>query len=630
MNELTQLNTGLKCNLKSNLKSNLKCGLKSKSSLNSNTSFGLSPLQIGEQIELYTIIKNNRICVTKRSRIGVDGFVCPRFMREISLLKKLMKPPKKLLNHPGRNNIVQILDVYELDGYLHFDMECADGTLEELSMNFDLGIVREQILFDSSNALQYVHEMGFNHLDISLSNIAYVKTRCDDDNNMYQSSRHQSSTHQSSTHQSNTHQSNTHQSSTHQSNTHQSSTHQSDTQRSITELKMMSTDNMFKFILIDFGNACQKTRQFTLDVSTIYSIPLECIESFDILKKINHLIHNYDYMKMHEGNDTKHDRKNEMNELMRKLKTLMIHRKSDIWSLGALSYYLHNYKMYADGETIEEHKNNIHMRDDEFKNRNESDRNEFDRNKSDKNTHTTNDKYSIIAKTNAMLISDNTQRPITYFTENIYDVDTNDDVSVDLDQKTELKISKSIVGNLRSNMKMVGPEVRSESRSDVRSETRSETSPESRSEIISEIRPEIIHRGILKVQSRVIKELITDVSVVNGKRFIFEMTEVIDDVVDHSCRIENKIIEKVVTNIRSTMTTKIKCCMINFIQIVRVTIVWLVSHLYSNHVWTFRDISNYLSHKKSIETLSTAKMNVIKIIKNIAINILESVDWNLE
>ena len=51
----------------------------------------LSSLQTNEKVELYRINKNNRECVTKCSKIGSDGYVCPRFLREISILKRISR-----------------------------------------------------------------------------------------------------------------------------------------------------------------------------------------------------------------------------------------------------------------------------------------------------------------------------------------------------------------------------------------------------------------------------------------------------------------------------------------------------------------------------------------------------------
>src|SRR5579872_2306677 len=82
---------------------------------NKKESFYLTTLQIGEKIELFLIFRNGKMCITKRSKIGNDGFVCPRFLREINILKNLTNPPKYLENHPGRNNIIKLLDVYVED-----------------------------------------------------------------------------------------------------------------------------------------------------------------------------------------------------------------------------------------------------------------------------------------------------------------------------------------------------------------------------------------------------------------------------------------------------------------------------------------------------------------------------------
>lgn len=130
--------------------------------------------QINNDIEVYRILKNGKIVVTKRCKIGINGYVNPIFLREINILKCLSNPPEHLANHEGRHNIIKLLDVYEKDDYLHFDMENAIGNLMDLGKLIDLSLVKDKILMDISDGLQYVHEFGLNHLDLGFKNIVFI------------------------------------------------------------------------------------------------------------------------------------------------------------------------------------------------------------------------------------------------------------------------------------------------------------------------------------------------------------------------------------------------------------------------------------------------------------------------
>lgn len=186
--------------------------------------FYMKTLQIGECTELYVILKNGKFCVTKRVKIYSTGYVLPRFLREISVLKKLNNPPEHLKNHPGRNHIIKILDIYidhdNGDDFLHFDMEYADGSLIEL-VN-DTNYHSDKILSDISKGLEYIHLMGYNHCDICFNNIVYFK----------------------------------------------------------------QPDQTLIFVIIDFGNSVHKDRPFTIDTSTDYTMANELIDFDAMIKNI--------------------------------------------------------------------------------------------------------------------------------------------------------------------------------------------------------------------------------------------------------------------------------------------------------------------------------------------------------
>ncbi len=183
--------------------------------------FYMKTLQIGECTELYVIFKNGDICVTKRAKIGLSksGYVLPRFLREISVLRNLNNPPEHLKNHPGRDHVIKLLDVYinNDDGnieYFHFDMEYADGTLIELISESKYYYSKNHILTDISKGLEYIHLMGYNHCDISFNNIVYF----------------------------------------------------------------VQPDKTLRFVIIDFGNSVHKDKPFTIDMSTEYTMANELIE----------------------------------------------------------------------------------------------------------------------------------------------------------------------------------------------------------------------------------------------------------------------------------------------------------------------------------------------------------------
>jgi serine/threonine protein kinase len=278
----------------------------------------LEPLQIGELTDVFKIFKNGRICVTKRSKINNNGFVNPRFLREINVLKRLLDPPDHLTTHPGRLHVIKLLDVYIHSDYLHYDMELIDGTINDLNNKIDLYMVKEQILIEISNALQYIHEIGFNHCDLSNNNIGYCKL---------------------------------------------SNTENLDTK-------------VFKFILIDFGNSMHYNRPLTLEIGTINTLPLEIIQAIHILSHIYNQSDNID-------------------KYMNIFRKLIIHKKSDIWSLGAISYYLHSFTTYTSSQTIESQYTTLKTFKPDF--------NKFKGHK------------EILSKTSIILQTDHMIRPVTYF-----------------------------------------------------------------------------------------------------------------------------------------------------------------------------------------------------------------------
>jgi serine/threonine protein kinase len=472
-----------------------------KAQSNLNTPIYLNSLQIGERVELYTIIRGKKVCVTKRSKIEVGGFVCPRFLREISILKALMNPPLRLVNHPGRKNIIQLLGVYTEGNYLCFDMERADGTIDDLVKTFDLTIVREQILIDVSNALQYIHEMGFNHNDLSIANIAYID--CED---------------------------------------------------SIVDSVESSTYNMMKFVLLDFGNTYHKSRPLTIAASTLYTIPLENVKAIKIVKKIDH------YVRLYKGKNTTPA---EINALMENLRTLVIHKKSDIWSLGVLSFYLYNFKFYDVSTTIDEHEHNLMEKELE-------NTEDIDDNKSALKGH-----KNFLSKTQIMLIGDNKIRPIVYFSKHV--------------DKKDKKIKRE---------------------SEIKLEVR--------------LKKKDIYFDLRK---RIVECIFNDMTKISGRKFMSESTDLktFNDIAEHSKYIEEKIINNVVMCLRSLSQIRKRCYMVNLICVIRVVIIWLVTHLYTNDVWSFKNIVTYLSNH-----YIKPATNVSYIIKCVAFKILEAVDWNLE
>lgn len=478
----------------------------------------LSTLQIGEKVELYRIFRNDRVCVTKRSKIGDNGFVCPRFLREINNINRLSNPPQYLEYHPGRHNIIKLLDVYVEDGYLHYDMEPADGTLCELKLKINPYMFKEQILIDISNGLQYMHEMGFNHFDLSHSNIAYFDLTVNATNQL-------------------------------------------------TELN----SKMFRFVLMDFGNVVHRDRPMTLEVSTYYTMPVEMINAVKILNDLENVLKTYsrfiqprtDFLpKLSDDVSTYIDNKIKM------LRKCIIHRKSDIWSLGSLSYYLHSFDYYADGDTLEQQRDMI-------------------------TTKTKEDidglvgHQEIISKTRVMLISDHTVRPVIYFSRIHKSTDPREQKNISVADKDPIE------------------------------------HPHHRSSSMCNID--------FPLYKSVIDEIINNVAIKNKKIF---MINVLDDssknhITTQCYDLESNIMRIVIQKIRKNISIgTIKSSVINAVCVARIILLWLVSHLHVNLVWSMGEVSLYLT---KIYTVANINSNEIKnLITNIATIILETVGWNLE
>ncbi len=235
----------------------------------------INTLQIGETVELFKILRKNRICITKKARIGVEGYLCPRFLREISILKKISNPPSNLVDHPGRKHIIKLLDVYVEKEYVHFDMEYADGSLNDLKKADCLYELKEKILSETSLGLQYIHDLGYDHCDLSFANIVYFG----------------------------------------------------------------NINKVTRFAIIDFGNSIRPDRSLTAELSTPYTMSPELIKGTNILNKIKQMIYFGE-----RG----------IENCIKDIKKYMIHRKSDIWSLGAISYLLHTNNFYRTSIEIRE------------------------------------------------------------------------------------------------------------------------------------------------------------------------------------------------------------------------------------------------------------------------------------
>lgn len=201
----------------------------------------LNALCIGENVETYLIYRDSTLRIAKRSKINSNGLVCPRFLREINILKKLNNPPENLINHIGRQHIIKLLDVYTSNNYLYFELEYADGCLSDyLRNNKKVNMIYDKILIDISNGLQYIHALNIVHRDLNFNNIVYF-------------------------------------------------------------LNNENTSIIDKYVIIDFGNAICNDHIYTTELSTYYIIPDESIYFFNELSKIQYYIDtikNYDELKL--------------------------------------------------------------------------------------------------------------------------------------------------------------------------------------------------------------------------------------------------------------------------------------------------------------------------------------------
>jgi serine/threonine protein kinase len=485
----------------------------SQEELSDNKIFYVEQIQIGTDIELYYIIHKGILCVTKRTKIGDNGFVCPHFLREINILKKLSNPPDNLRDHPGRNNIIKLLNVYTLLGYLHFDIECANGTLCYLKNNFNITQMKENILIDISNAIHYIHALDFNHYDISMLNIMYI---IDNDTN--------------------------------------------DTER-------------YRFVLIDFGNSIHKTRPLTAREPTYYISSIEMIDVVTLVTKIQNLIW------INQNNDIVNIHNLIKNEIMN-VNSFFFHQKSDIWSLGAISYYLNCYEYYADGVNLEQQRMLI------------LDRDKFS-SKLPINNYCEEDK-EILSKTLNMLIAKPNDRPIVYFNQ----IENN--TIIDTSQIQPSTYSPDI---FHDKMNCIGNYINTE--------------------------------FDLEQYKIIITDLITSVSITTNRLFLLDF---LDDVtiksVIHMCyKIELKCSEIITNNIIEHINlffnnTNHTLCIKSVWELIRLVILWLVSHMFVNNVWSIFDITKYLQQKQYINIDQID--NNINFITFLCTTICGTIDWCFE
>lgn len=502
----------------------------------------LTTLQIGEKVDLYKIFRNGRVCVTKRSKIGDDGFVCPRFLREICVMKLLSNPPKALESHPGRNNVVRMLDIYSENGYLHYDMEIADGNLIDLKLKLNPFMIKEQILIDVSNGLQYLHELGFNHCDLSHSNIAYFDNTLTDAHTLMNSDWDAKSS------------------------------------------------RMFRFAIIDFGNSVHKNRPMTVEVSTCYTMSLEMIDAVMDLDKIDKILKTYPHTVAEPAqfNSTvpyiPPDITTFVETQTQKLRDTMVHKKSDIWSIGALSYYLHSFNHYVDADTIAQQRDMILKR-------------------SSDNLENLQGHQEFVSKTRMMLISDHKIRPVVYFSHHRKLLTQNSQF---------LGLSDT---NCYSSKQSHDPSIKNQ---DQILHDHNHCYKEKQSYKYS------LYRVI-------IQNIIDTMAVKNKKIFLLNIVDrrTMNDLTVHCFDIENKIIQNVICQIKKDIRDRlIKISIVNGVRAVRMIILWLISHLYINTVWSICDIVNYM---EETYIMPNTNENVLKkIVVRISMMILEALSWNLE
>lgn len=464
--------------------------------MQNKTVYYIGSIQKGENIELHNVFHDGRVCVTKRTKIGNNGFVCPNFLREINVLQRLTKPPPHLANHPGRKHVIKILEVYVSDGYLHFDLEVAENTLLQLKNVFNVSIIKEKILIDVSNALQFIHECGFGHYDLSLSNIVYTKDRSDYGSIMY------------------------------------------------------------KFILIDLGNSVHKDRPFTLESPTYYTTPIEVI---DCVQQI-HAVHNIIRKKQINTADIWI-----LQSYLKTIKLDFVHKKSDVWSLGSLSYYLHYFNYYADGDTLEEQKQIIL----EKTNNNQL----HTKNDTDFDGHS-----EVLTKTKMMLITDSKFRPTLYFS---------------------VVKSHDVLKNTENRL------------------------------IITDKKRLINDREIYKM---LIKNIITGIKATTGKKLLIDVfNELLEDcnhlnnIVEMCYSIEQKHIKTLLNKTLNMLSDSPKLEIVNLLCFIRTVILWLVTHMFCNDVWSMTDIVKFLSYD-----IKDKNCNVRKMVEQLCLVVCESINWCFE
>jgi hypothetical protein len=443
----------------------------------------LKQLQIGEQVELYTILKNNKQYVTKRTKIGNNGFVCPRFLREIAYLQKIKNPPKYLENHPGYQHVIKIEEVFIEDDYLHFNLEVGDGNLRDFCKLYDLNMFKEKILIDISYGLQYLHDLDLNHQDISFNNIVYFNT----------------------------------------------------------------LNGIPKFCLIDLGNSVHKNRPLSMEISTICTMSFEFAKFTTILSNIEKIIVERNFTKPNEEYIIKGI------EFIRKN---FIHRKSDIWSIGALSYLLHNYEDYSKGDTLEKHLQYLNE-------------------KNSVGINIENGNPEFISKTELMLSNNQNKRPIMYYSKNLNDnnYDDNNDNCDNNDNK--------------------------------------------------------INDADYKLYHVIITNIIETVALMNKKKFFINFIDksTKSSIINQCYKIEKNIINDILTDIKNKYYLKKECSIVNILCVIRVIIVWLVSHMYMKCVWSFNEISTYISRNHMI---NKNRIELYDLLKKLSITILQKINWNLD
>lgn len=509
-------------------------------------------MQIGGDVELFTVFKNNHIRVIKRSKIlcnasgNMHGFICPRFLREIAILKQLSNPPKHLRSHPGRNHVIKLYDVH-IDShngneYICIELEYADGTLHDLIVTnaacININIkhndikdeqgeidnicgMKDKILTDIAKGLQYIHELGINHNDINLRNIVYFTKNYE----------------------------------------------------------------LTKFALIDFGNSFYNNKPpYALELSTIYTMPVEMVNAYKITQNIDKCMNS---IAMHDKNckeKTLYNNFKFIKNALKKIKKYVVHKKSDIWSFGSLAYFLHTYEFYASGGNIDQQKEMIEL---QYKN---------NINNNNNNNHA-NQVNEVMININMMLTLDHNKRPILYYSHlNHIDNGYNNNNHISLE-------CKSIDHHANTNT------------------------------------------NINKLYIITMTCIIDNMSIINNKYHLINLldTKIKIKIINHCHNIEITIIKKIIIDIENMLKfqmeekindgikiepIKDENLFINIIPFVRLLIVWLVSHMYINNLWSNNEIINYI-HKTNI-TANKNHQYINELVKKISIMILKLTSWNLE